>query len=104
MGKFYGKIGFAVQKEIRPGYWDEEITERPYYGDLIRNHRKLKVSGQVNDNVSLSNEISIIGDPFAIEHFYNMRYVDFMGARWKISDIEIQYPRLILTIGDLYHG
>ena len=104
MGKFYGKIGFAVQKEIRPGYWDEEITERPYYGDLIRNRRKLQVSGQVNDNVNVSNEISIVADPFAVEHFYNMRYVDFMGARWKVSDVEVQYPRLILTVGDLYHG
>lgn len=104
MGKFYGKIGFAVQKEITPGYWDEEITERPYYGDLIRNRRKLQVSGQVNDNVNVSNEISIVADPFAVDHFYNMRYVDFMGARWKISDFEVQYPRLILTIGDLYHG
>ena len=104
MGKFYGKIGFALQKEIRPGYWDEEITERPYYGDLIRNRRKLQVSGQVNDNVNVSNEISIVADPFAVEHFYNMRYVDFMGARWKVSDVEVQYPRLILTVGDLYHG
>lgn len=104
MAKFYGMIGYACLKETSPGVWTEQITERPYFGDLIRNYRKTQGSGNVNDNINVSNEISIIADPFANENFHSMRYVQFMGAKWKIETVEVQYPRLILTIGDLYNG
>lgn len=104
MAKFYGKIGYAEQVETDPGVWEEVITERPYYGDLVRNTRKLQNSGSVNDDINIANQISIVADPYAREHFFSMRYVEFQGARWKISDVEVQYPRLILTVGGLYNG
>ena len=103
MAKFYGVIGYAITEEIKPGVW-KGITERNYYGDLIRNTRKLQTSDQLNDNINVANEISIIADPFAYENFHLMRYVEFMGAKWKITNVEVQYPRLILTIGGLYNG
>jgi hypothetical protein len=74
-----------------------------YYGELIRNTRRLQSSDQLNDNVSVANEVSIISDPFANENFHSMRYVEFMGAKWKITDVEVNYPRLILTIGGVYN-
>lgn len=104
MAKFYGMIGYGSTEETSPGVWTELITERPYFGDLIRNYRKTQGAGNVNDNVNVSNEISIIADPFANENFHSMRYVRFMGAKWKIETVEVQYPRLILTIGGLYNG
>lgn len=104
MAKFYGMIGYGCTEETSPGVWTEQITERPYFGDLIRNYRKTQGSGNVNDNVNVSNEISIIADPFANENFHSMRYVRLMGAKWKIETVEVQYPRLILTIGGLYNG
>lgn len=103
MAKFYGPIGYAVTVETRPGVWEEQIAERPYYGDLIRNTRRLQSSETLNDDISVANEISIVADPFANENFYSMRYVGFMGAKWKISNVEVQYPRLILTIGGVYN-
>lgn len=103
MAKFYGPIGYAVTVETRPGVWEEQITERPYYGDLIRNTRRLQSSETLNDDISVANEISIVADPFANENFYLMRYVGFMGAKWKISNVDVQYPRLILTIGGVYN-
>lgn len=103
MAKFFGKIGYATTEETNPGVWKEIITEREYYGDLTKNYRKLESSGQVNDNIGISNQISIISDPFARENFHSMRYVEYMGAKWKISSVEVQYPRLILSIGGLYN-
>lgn len=101
--KWYGSIGFAETVETIPGVWETQITEREYSGDLLRNSRRLQSSNQVNDNVTISNQISIVADPYANGNFHAMRYVEFMGAKWKVSDIEVQYPRLVLTVGGLYN-
>lgn len=102
--KFYGKIGYAETKETTPGNWTEQITERMYNGELTRNTRMLQSSGNLNDNINVANEISIVADPFAYQNFHSMRYVEFMGTLWKITNVEVQYPRLILTIGGVYNG
>ena len=104
MTKFYGEIGYVETTETESGVWVENIIKRNYYGDLIRNTRSLVSSGNVNDNINISNEISILADPYANEHFHSMRYVEFMGAKWKITNVEVKYPRLILTIGGLYNN
>lgn len=104
MAKFYGPIGYAVTEETTPGVWEEKITERMYYGELVRNTRKLQSTDQLNDNINVANEISILADPFASENFHSMKYVGFMGAKWKITSVEVQYPRLILAVGGVYNG
>lgn len=104
MAKYYGKIGYAETVETVPGVWEEQITERSYFGDLIRNTRRLQSSDKVNDDINISNELSIVADPYAMSNFHSMRYAEFMGARWKISTVEVQYPRLILSLGGLYNG
>lgn len=104
MAKWFGKIGYAKTTETKPGVWKEQITEREYYGDLLRNSRRLQSSSALNDNVIIANEISILADPFAYENFCAMRYATFMDTKWKISNVEVQYPRLILTLGDVYNG
>jgi hypothetical protein len=98
-------IGFAKTVEDRPGVWDEHITEKgPYFGDEVRNTRRLQSADQTNDHVNISNEISIVADPYANQNFHAMRYVEFMGTKWKITSVEVRYPRLILTLGGLYNG
>lgn len=104
MAKFYGMIGYVNTEETEPGIWDETSVERPYYGDIIRNTRRLQTSGGINDDINISNEISIIADPYANQHFHSMRYVVLNGTKWKISNINVQYPRLVLEIGGLYNG
>lgn len=104
MAKWYGKIGYAETVETEPGIWEDVFTERSYYGDLIRNTRRLQSSSSVNDDVVVSNQISIVADPYANEHIFAMRYIEFQGAKWKISDVEVQHPRLILTLGGVYNG
>ncbi len=103
MAKFFGKIGYAETEQTSPGVWEEKITEREYFGDLTRNTRRLQSSGNLNDNIVVANEISIVADPFANQNFHAMRYVEFMSTKWKISNVEVQYPRLILTLGDQYN-
>lgn len=104
MAKWFGVIGFAETVETKPGVWEEQITERKYYGDVIRNTRRLQSTDQLNDDINIANEISIVADPFAVNHFYAMRYVEYMGARWKVSNVEVQRPRLILSVGGLWNG
>ena len=104
MAKWYGAIGYAETVEVRPGVKEEQITELNYFGDLVRNSRRLMSTDQLNDNINVANEISILADPFAEQNFHNIRYVEFMGAKWKISNVDVQRPRLILTLGGLYNG
>ena len=104
MAKWFGMIGYAETVETSPGVWKEQITKREYFGDLIRNARRLYSADKVNDDINIVNELSIVSDPYAIENFHAMRYAEFMGTRWKISNVEVQYPRLLLTLGGVYNG
>ena len=104
MAKFSGKIGYVKIEETAPGVYTEQIIERKVSGDLNRNTRGLQSTDQVNDNITITNEISIIADPYAANNFHSMRYVQFMGAKWKITSVNVQHPRLILSIGGLYNG
>lgn len=102
--KFSGKIGFAETVETKPGVWQEVITERQYFGDFLDIGRNLQTSGEVNDNVYITNKISIISDPYASNNFSSIRYAEFMGSKWKIINASISYPRLILTCGGVWNG
>ena len=99
MAKWFGKIGFEETIETSPGVWEEQITVRNYYGDLIKRARRLQTADQLNDNINVANEISIVADPYAMNHFHSMRYVELYGTAWKVSNVEVQFPRLVLTLG-----
>ena len=104
MAKWYGKIGFTNTMETDPGIWEDEIVVRPYFGDVINEQWKRQPSGGVNDDINVANRISIVADPYAMDHCSTITYVEFMGAKWKVSDINVQYPRLILTLGGVWNG
>lgn len=107
MAKFRGAIGFimTVEDSENPGVWIEDVVEKTYRGDLLKIYRKLQTSSNtINDNVVLSTEISIVADPYANENMFAMRYVTLGGAKWKIESIEVEYPRLKLSIGGIYNG
>ncbi len=104
MAKWFGKIGFAKTVETSPGIWEEQITTHEYLGDVYRNTRRLQTTDRVNDDINISNEISILADPFANENFHSMRYAEFMGTPWKITNVEVKYPRLTLVLGGVWNG
>lgn len=102
--KFYGNIGYGLQTEIRPGVWDDSITERPYFGDVVRSTRRLADGAEINNDLTVSNSISVVADAFANDNFLAMRYVEWNGVRWVISSATIQRPRLVLELGGVYNG
>lgn len=104
MAKYYGKIGFADTVETSPGVWEDIITEKSYFGDIIRNTRRLQSDNNVNDNINISNQISIISDPYSDKNFHAIRYAEFMGTRWKVTSVEVQFPRLILELGGVFNN
>lgn len=103
MAKFYGNVGYAETVEVKPGVWKEVITEKPYFGDLIRNSRRLQNTTEVNSGITLNNEISIISDPYAQQNFHAIRYVVYMNTKWIVTNVDVQYPRLILSVGGVYN-
>lgn len=107
MNKWFGKVGFMVSVEDpeAQGTYIEEVTEREYYGDILRfSQRWTTVSSKENDDLTVSNRLSILSDPFAMNHFHEIRYVEWMGKNFKVDSIEVDYPRLTLTIGGEYNG
>lgn len=105
MAKFCGMIGFATQRETAVDVWeDDAIVERKYFGDVTRNFTQNKSSDHLNDNIDISNTISIIADPYVNQNLHAIRYVVFMGTKWKVTNIEVQYPRLLLSIGGVYNA
>jgi hypothetical protein len=104
MARFYGEIGFGDTVETAPGVWEDVISERKFIGDVPRNTVQSTVNDEVNNDITLSNSVSIVGTSYAFANTRNMRYVRFEGELWTISSIEVQRPRLILTMGGVYNG
>lgn len=104
MAKFYGTIGYADSLETAPGVWRDVVVEHKYYGDVLRNARGLESGEKANNDLSVSNSISIVADAYARDHFFKMLYVSWAGTHWIVSDVEVKSPRLILKLGGVYNG
>lgn len=106
MAKFYGKIGYGFTGETVPGVWQPIFEERDVVGDWLKNTRRLVQSNKVNDDIIVDNLISIIADPYATEHFQSIKYIldSRSGVKWKVTNVEVQYPRLLLTLGGEYNA
>lgn len=102
--RFHGKVGYGETVETSPGVHQDVITERESFGDVVRNTRKLTEGEGVNQDLSVGNSISIVGDAYAVMHIFAMRYVEWLGERWTITDVEVERPRLILRLGEVYNG
>lgn len=104
--KFYDAIGYgkSVETPVGSGIWEEVITERKFYGDVIRDTRALSEGDKVNTDLSIGNRFSIVADRDAIENFWAIKYVMWQGKRFLLRDIEVLPPRLILTPGGVYNG
>ena len=105
MSKFYGKVGFVIPEETVRGTYIEKPVERMYRGDVTQIYSRWQVNpDQINNDISLSNHISIVADPFAHEHYSSIRYVELGGTKWQVTTIEVSYPRLNLWIGGVYNN
>lgn len=104
MAKFYGNVGFVRTVETDQDIWDTVETPKPYCGDLVRNQRRWENGSSANEDLTISNEISIIADEFAYDNLDAMKWVEFMGSKWKINSVTVNYPRITLTLGGVYNG
>lgn len=104
MAKFYGAVGYAESVKTAPGVFEDIITERKYYGDVIRNSRQLREGEYLNNDLTVGNSISIVADAYASNHFFAIRYVEWAGALWTVADVTVQSPRLLLRLGGVYNG
>lgn len=102
--KFCGMIGFGVTEETSPGIWENVVTERRYFGDVLKNTRQAETGQNINDNLKINNSISVVADEYLNTSFGNILYVEWMGQHWKVTNVEVQRPRLILQIGGVYNG
>jgi hypothetical protein len=106
MARFHGEVGYGDSVETPPGsgIWKDTVTEFEYYGDVIRNTRKLESGEGLNDDITVGNSISIVADQYAIEHFFYIRYIRWEGVLWTVRDVEVRSPRLVLSLGKVYNG
>lgn len=104
MAKFFGPIGYSETNETSPGIWQEQISERNYYGDILRNVGRVRDGSGLNDDITVDNRLSIVADAFLNNNFHLIRYVSWMGVLWSVLSVDVQRPRLILTLGDVYNG
>ena len=106
MARFAGKIGFAhtVESKDEPGIWKDKIIERTYYGDINRRTFRNKSANSINDNLTISSEVSVVADLFASDNYHLVRYVEYRGVKWKVSSVDLQPPRLMLTLEEVYNA
>ena len=102
--RFFGEIGYGTTVESAPGVWTDTIIEKSYYGDVLRNTRKSQEGEHLNNDLSVGNSISIVADAYAGENFINIRYIRWAGTLWTVSNVEVQSPRLLLRLGEVYNG
>lgn len=106
MARFYGAVGYGetVEEPAGSGIWVDKITEYQYSGDVVRNSRRLEDGQGLNNDINVGNSISIIANPYAFQHFFNIKYVEWMGTLWTVTSVEVRSPRLILSLGSVYNG
>lgn len=104
MARFYGNIGFAVQEETEPGVFTENYVEKPYKGNVLRNSRRFDAGESTNDDLNINNTISVVGDSYLYSHIPFIRYVRWLGNAFKVTSVEIERPRLTLTLGGVFDG
>lgn len=106
MPKYYGEIGFATTAEYPEdsGIWVSTIIKKNYSGDILNSFRRIEISDSVNPDLNVSNRISIVANQYAMQNFHSIRYAEYLGAKWRVSSVEVQAPRLILSLGGLYNG
>ncbi len=104
MDRFCGIIGYAITEETSKGVWKTNIVEKAVFGDIIKNSKRYENSNNVNSDINISNQFSVMVDPYAMENIHLMKYLEYLGAKWKITSVEVQYPRILLTVGGVYNG
>jgi len=104
MARFHGRVGFGETAEVKPGVFTDVITEHSFYGEVIQNRRILQQGETLNKNLTVGNSISIVANAYTREQFFAIRYVEWAGKLWTVTDVSVEAPRLVLQLGEVYNG
>lgn len=105
MARFSGVVGFyAGSKEVRPSIFEETYEEHTLRGDTLRSGYSQSENQTKYDTLRLTNRVSLIGDTFSFKNYNAIRYVTLNGQSWKVTSVEIERPRLILEIGEVWNN
>ena len=102
--KYYGEIGFSETVQTDIDIWETVIREYTYAGDINRVSTGWKTGDHLNDDLTISMEISFIGDVHALENYNNIRYAVWRGTKYRVTNISEEHPRITLTLGGEYNG
>lgn len=102
--KFTGKLGYSITQETSPGIWEDKIVEKDITGDTLSSNYRFENPSDAILDINLQTKISVVIDTYIKDHFGYIKYVKFQGVAWNVKSVDMQYPRLILTLGGLYNG
>lgn len=104
MARFRGTVGFSESVETKPGVWTNQTIEKEYTGDVLQNIRRWEDGERANGNFVMNNRISILADTYTYLNIPNIRYVIWLGVKWKVTAAEVKRPRILLNLGEVYNG
>lgn len=110
MAKFAGLVGYVTQEESAPGVWSPVENPKPMKGDIIRqsstngNGSRIGDTGKVNDDITLGHRVSLLGDAYAFENYFSIKWVQIGSKKWTVTSVEMQRPRVIVSLGGLWNG
>lgn len=104
MAKFAGLVTYVVTKETVPGVWAEVAESVTMRGDIIRKGAVVQNGDKVNDDVVLNHRVSLVADDYALGNYQDIKRIQIDGREWNINNIEVQRPRIIVTVGGLWNG
>ena len=106
MAKVKCQIGFLEEQvETAPGVYTDVITEKPYKVEIVKVTAKQQEGEHLHKDISLLNTFSIIADAYLRDTLFAMKYIEWMGVRWSISDVDPSTrPRITFRLGVKYNG
>lgn len=104
MVKYAGLVYYTTQLETKPGVWKDSVKEHFMRGDVLRKASSSQNGDKVNSDVSLNHRVSLIADEYALGNYHDIKGIQINGRVWQVESIEVQRPRLIVTLGGLLNG
>lgn len=104
MTKYAGLVGYVVQEQTAPSVWTPVETPKRMKGDIIRQSASTQNDDKVNSDITLNHRVSLIGDAYAFSSYFNIRWIEIDGHKWEVTNVEVQRPRIIVSLGGPWNG
>lgn len=105
--RYSGKVGYSIETEVSEGNWENITKEVLVTGSVIDekyNNFKTSEYQTSNDSLTLQNRFSILFTKELLDNFPNIKYIIYNGIKWKVENVKLVHPRMILTVGGVWNG